>query len=169
MIAFWPAIRLRSAAAVSTFLRSATPSHTPMLSTIWSIRGTCIGLVYLNFSLGLPRTASSNCRRSRAGPFGSGSRATFGLSPPLAASALALARSAFGFGALSAAGAFSAFGFLSSLSAIDLYSRALGEADLLLPHHLEPDARRLAVLGIRERNVGEMHRSLLGDDAALLT
>ncbi len=42
---FWPAISARSPAAFSTFLRSATASPTPMLSTIFSMRGTCIGFL----------------------------------------------------------------------------------------------------------------------------
>ena len=40
--AFWPAISARSPAAVSTFLRSLTPSPMPMLITIFSITGTCM-------------------------------------------------------------------------------------------------------------------------------
>ena len=41
--AFWPAISDRSAAADSTFLRSATPSPMPMLITTLSSLGTCNG------------------------------------------------------------------------------------------------------------------------------
>src|ERR1043166_5774237 len=171
MIALLPAIRPRSAAADSTFLRSATPSPTPMLSTTLSMRGTCIGLPYLNCSVSFLRTTSSNCERRRGGPFGSGSRGFFSPLSLFAASALAFsARSALStFSGLGALSVFSAFGaFLSSLSAIDLCSRALGEANLLLAHHLEAHARRLAVLRIGEREVGEVHRPLFGDDAAFL-
>src|SRR5215207_5390994 len=104
---------------------------------------------------------SSNCLRKREGPFGSGSRSPAGA--PFAAPLAALARSAFSafsdFGALSDRGARSAFsplGFLSSLSAIDLNSGALGKADLLVAHHLETDARRLAVLRVGDRQVRQM-------------
>src|SRR5262249_34727590 len=55
---------------------------------------------------------------------------------------------------------------------IDLDSRTLGKANELAivpcADRLETDARRLAVLGIGERDVGQMDRQLLGDDAALL-
>src|SRR5581483_10153297 len=112
---------------------------------------------------------SSNCLRSRDGPFGSGSRS---VTAPFGAAFAAFARSAFSAfsdgGALSAFGVFSPLGFLSSLSAIDLSSRPLGKADLLVAHHLEPDARRLAVLRIGKREVRQMDRGLLGDDAAFL-
>src|SRR5947199_3677331 len=110
------------------------------------------------------RMTSSNCLRSRAGPFGSGSRAAdaaaLSVLPPLASPFAAFgARSALSlFGVLSPFGALSAFGFLSSLSAIDLNSRPLGEADLLVAHDLEADARRLAVLRIGEREVRQMDR-----------
>src|SRR4051812_45469069 len=119
---------------------------------------------------------SSNSLRRREGPFGSASRgplsafvsplAAFGArSPFLASWALSV------FGALSVLGALSAFspsGFLSSLSAIDLNSRPLGEADLLVAHDLEADAGRFAVLRIGEREVGQVYRGFLGDDAAFL-
>src|SRR5688572_270040 len=65
MIAFWPAIMVRSAAALSTFLRSLTPSPMPMLSTIFVITGTCIGFLYPNCSVSLPRMALSNSTRRR--------------------------------------------------------------------------------------------------------
>src|SRR5215217_6902484 len=99
---------------------------------------------------------SSKCLCRRAGSFGSASRSPFGAAALAAASAFAFAaRSAFGFGALSAPDVFSAFGFFSSLSAIDLNSRALREAHLLVAHHLEADARRLAVLWIGQRQIGQ--------------
>src|SRR5262245_54225998 len=104
-------------------------------------------------------------------------------SPPLGSLAgLAWAWSPLGFGGLSCFG-LSAFGLSAfalsafalsalSLSAIDLDSRALGEAHLLavaaLAHELEADAGRLAVLGIGQRQVGQMDRPLLGDDPTLL-
>ena len=40
---FWPVILVRSAAAASTTLRSATASPTPMLTVILVIFGTCMG------------------------------------------------------------------------------------------------------------------------------
>ncbi len=43
--AFCPAIRPRSLAAASTFLRSLTPSPIPILMTIFSITGTCEGFL----------------------------------------------------------------------------------------------------------------------------
>src|SRR5262249_3312774 len=59
--------------------------------------------------------------------------------------------------------------FFSSCSAIDLYSRTLGDAHLAaIVADLETDARRLAVLRIGDRNIGQVNRELLGDDAALL-
>src|SRR5437660_5872394 len=93
--------------------------------------------------------------------------------PPFGACCACLALSPFsGFSPLAAFGALSAFGAFSSVSAIDLDSRALGEADLLavaaLAHEFEPDAGRLAVLGIGQRQIGNVHRRLLGNDAALL-
>src|SRR5262249_14630626 len=73
----------------------------------------------------------------------------------------------------SARGGFSALApFLSSVSAIDLNSRAFGEAHLAalvaVAHELEPDPGRLAVLGIGERQVGQVDRRFLADDAAFL-
>src|SRR6202035_4679821 len=64
------------------------------------------------------------------------------------------------------------FSFFSSVSAMDVDSRTLGETHLLavvpLAFELEPDPRRLAILRIGQRDVREMDRRLLGDDAALL-
>src|SRR6202795_323574 len=55
-----------------------------------------------------------------------------------------------------------------AVSAIDLCSRAFGDSYLLaISLNLEPYAGRLAVLA-DDRNVGQMDRRLLGDDAALL-
>ena len=42
---FCPAMSARSAEAAVTFLESAIPSPTPMLSTTLSSRGTCIGFL----------------------------------------------------------------------------------------------------------------------------
>src|SRR5262249_15832809 len=57
-------------------------------------------------------------------------------------------------------------------SAIDFYSRPLGDAHLApgiaLAHELEPDPGRLAVLGIGERQIGQVDGRFLGDDAAFL-
>ena len=39
----WPVIAVRSPTAASIFLASCTASPTPMLTTILSSRGTCIG------------------------------------------------------------------------------------------------------------------------------
>src|SRR6185437_9536901 len=58
------------------------------------------------------------------------------------------------------------------VSAIDLYSGALGNAHLppivSLAHELEADARRLAVFRIGKREVRQMDGRLLGDDATFL-
>src|SRR5580698_11485334 len=55
-----------------------------------------------------------------------------------------------------------------AVSAIDLCSRAFGDAYLLaIRLNLESHAGRLAVLA-DERNVGQVDRRLLRDDAALL-
>src|SRR5260370_25552901 len=55
-----------------------------------------------------------------------------------------------------------------AVSAIDLCSRAFGNAYLLaIRMYLETYPRRLAVLA-DDRDVGQMDRRLLGDDAALL-
>src|SRR5580658_6933116 len=55
-----------------------------------------------------------------------------------------------------------------AVSAIDLCSRAFGDAYLLaIRLNLETHAGRLAVLA-DERDVGQVDRRLLGDDAALL-
>jgi len=43
--AFWPAMSARSSAAVDAFFESAVDSPTPMLSTIFSIEGTCMGFL----------------------------------------------------------------------------------------------------------------------------
>src|SRR5262245_58139246 len=180
---FWPAIRPRSAAADSTFLRSLTPSPMPMLMTILSSVGTCIGLLYLNCSVSFLRTASSNMVRRRGGTRGSSAgAAAAGLAAPFspfgALAALASPCSGFsplagfwplaccpcsGFGPLAGFSALSPLAALSdffSLSAIDFDSRALGEAYLLavvaLADELEPDARRLAVLGIRQGQVRQV-------------
>src|SRR5712672_3625164 len=178
MTAFWPAISARSAAADSTFLRSLTASPMPMLST--------------NFSVRALRTTSSKWLRMRTGPLGAALcwPACF-FSPPLSplsdlpfcglsgfcagappaaaadASAFAGLAALSGFAALSSLGALPALGFFSS--AIDLGSRTLGDPDLLAVRpELEADAGRLAVLGIGDRDVGQVDRQLLGDDAALL-
>src|SRR5262249_3818437 len=197
--AFCPAMRVRSAAADSTFLRSLTPSPTPMLMTILSTVGTCIGLLYLNCSVSFLRTTSSNMGRRRGGTRGSSAAAAAaaGLAAPFspfspfgALAALASPCSGFsplagfwplaccacsGFGPLAGFSVLSPFAALSdffSLSAIDLDSRALGEAHLLavvaLADELEPDARRLAVLGIRQGQVRQVDGPFLGNDAAFL-
>src|SRR5215216_5677371 len=122
---------------------------------------------------------SSNCVRSRGVTRSSGSRGF--LSPPSAAAFLA---AAFCFAACAfsaracASGDLSTFGAgLSALPssgflAIDLNSRALGDAYLLAviarADELESNTRRLAVLRIGDCDVGQMDRQLLGDDAALL-
>src|SRR2546430_17702067 len=55
-----------------------------------------------------------------------------------------------------------------AVSAIDLCSRAFGDAHLLaIRMNLEADAGRLAVPA-HDRDVGQVDRRLLGDDAALL-
>src|SRR3984885_1475542 len=178
----------RSAAADSTFLRSATPSPTPILMTILSSVGICSLFPKPNCSPSLLRIASSNCTLSRAGTRGSGSRGAFGFSPLPSAGALS-PLAAFGalspFSAFSTLAGFSAFsGFsarcdvsaffacFSSVSAIDVRSRTLGKAHLLarvaLAFELESNPGRLAILGIGERDVRQVDRRLLGDDAALL-
>ena len=45
MTGFWPAISARSPAATVAFFESAVDSPTPMLMTIFSICGTCIGFL----------------------------------------------------------------------------------------------------------------------------
>src|SRR3954463_2535644 len=76
------------------------------------------------------------------------------------------------FGALSAFSDLPPFALpaLSSFSAIDLYSRALGDAHLAaritLADKLEPDTGRLAVLRIGQRQIGQVDGGLLADDAA---
>src|SRR5262245_45546130 len=180
--AFCPAMRVRSAAADSTFLRSLTPSPMPMLMTILSSVGTCIGLLYLNCSVSFLRTASSNMVRRRGGTRGWPPQAAAGLAAPFspfgALAALPSPCSGFsplagfwplaccpcsGFGPLAGFSALSPLAALSdffSLSAIDLDSRTLGEAHFLavvaLADELEPDARRLAVLGIRQGQVRQV-------------
>src|SRR5262249_38519393 len=61
---------------------------------------------------------------------------------------------------------------LSSFSAIDLYSRALGTphlaARVTLANELEPDPGRLAVLRIGQRQIGQVDGGFLADDAAFL-
>src|SRR6266567_1690929 len=123
---------------------------------------------------------SSKCVRSRGVTRSSGSR---GFLPPASAAAFLAAAFCFATCAFSAracaSGDLSVFGagFAAlppsfSLSAIDLNSRALGDAHLLaviaLADELEPYTRRLAVLRIGNRDIGQMDRQLLGDDAALL-
>src|SRR5260370_36730097 len=54
-------------------------------------------------------------------------------------------------------------------SAIDLDSRALGDAHLLpVGQHLESDPGRLAVPRIGQRQIRQVDRRLLGNDAAVL-
>src|SRR5260370_17827233 len=54
-------------------------------------------------------------------------------------------------------------------SAIDLDSRALGDAHLLaVGQHLESDPGRLAVPRIDQRQIRQVDRRLLGNDAAVL-
>jgi len=49
MDGFWPVMAAKSLAAASTSLTSWVPSPTPILTTIFSSRGACIGLLYPNF------------------------------------------------------------------------------------------------------------------------
>src|SRR5258706_9411252 len=122
---------------------------------------------------------SSKCVRRRGVTRSSGLRGFFSpagfwpFSPlsPFCACWACLGLSSFsGFGALSA---LSAFGGLLSLSAIDLNSRTLGDADLppriALAYKFEAHARRLAVLRIGERQIGDVNRRLLRDDPAFLS
>src|SRR5688572_24308465 len=136
---------------------------------------------------------SSNCVRSRGVTRSSGSRGVFSFSAgrsPLGARSPLGTRSGLSplppsplacwplspFGACSPFGGRGAFsGFFPSscsLSAIDLCSRALGDAHALpvgaLAYELEPDPGGLAVLRVGQCQVGEVDRQLLGDDAALL-
>src|SRR5580704_16369346 len=183
-IAFWPAIRPRSAAAPSTFLRSATPSPMPILMTTLSSTGTSKRFLKPNCSASLLRIASSNCTFRRAGTRGSASRgfwSAFSALPAAAAALFCLAAlsclAAF-FSALAAVSGSSGrclsgfFACLSSVSAIDLDSRALGDAHLLavvvFADIFEADPGRLAVLGVRQRDVRQVDRRFLGNDAALL-
>src|SRR5215470_13395070 len=83
------------------------------------------------------------------------------LGAPLAAGAPSAAAAAgfspFGaFAGFSSLAGFSPFGFLS-VSAIDLGSRTFGDPDLraVVPD-LEADSGRLAVLGIGDRDVGQV-------------
>src|SRR6202048_2272527 len=123
-IGFWPAISARSAAASSAFLRSLTASPTPMLSTTFSRRGTCMTLAYADCSVSLRRMLLSYSARRRG---------------------------------------------MYAVSAIDLCSRAFGDAYLLaIRLNLETHAGRLAVLA-DDRDVGQVDRRLLGDDAAFLS
>src|SRR5262245_14272006 len=125
------------------------------------------------------RMTSSNCVRSRGVTRSSGSRcffsplsAAFFLAAALSFAAWAFSARAAASGDLSCFGAALALPASSFLSAIDLYSRALGDTDLLAvlarAHEFESDARRLAVLRIGDRDVGQVDRRLLGDDAAFL-
>src|SRR5580704_11930723 len=122
---------------------------------------------------------SSNCSLRRAGTLGSGSRGAAGL--PAAALSARACFAAF-LSSLPALAACSALrgrddpsGFLaclSSVSAIDLDSRALGDphflAILAFADEFEDDARRLTILGIGKRHIRQVDGRLLGDDAAFL-
>src|SRR5579863_9127327 len=126
----------------------------------------------------------SNSTFSRAGTFGSGSRGAAGFS---ALAALPSAAALSPFSALAAFGALAFcsspepsgccaladfLAFFSSVSAIDFFSRTSGDPHLLAivtrADDLEPDARRLFVLGIGQRDVRHVDRCLFGDDAAFL-
>src|SRR4029077_11349065 len=122
-----------------------------------------------------------NCTFSRAGTRGSGSRAFFSALSALSAlpaAAAALSCLAAFFSALAAASGVGGrclsgfFACLSSVSAIDLDSGTLGDAHFLaiiaLADIFEADPGRLAVLGIGERDVRQVDRRFLGNDAALL-
>src|SRR5882757_2794359 len=117
---------------------------------------------------------SSNCVRRRGVTRSSGLRGFFspaGFWPFSPFSPLAC-WTCLGLSPFSGFGALSAFGGLLSLSAIDLNSRTLGDADLsarlALAHKFESYARRLAVLRIGERQIGDVNRRLLRDDPAFL-
>src|SRR5580692_6942217 len=175
-------MRPKSVAALSTFLRSATPSPMPMLITILSRVGSECRFFWPNCSASLPRIVSSYSTLRRAGTFGSGARGAAGL-PALASAApfsvlACLAAFLPSFSALTACSALSGredlsgFACFSSLSAIDLYSRTPGNAHLLaivtLANNFEADAGPLAVLWIRQRDIRQVDRRLLGNDAAVL-
>ena len=58
VIGFWPAIFAMSSTAFSRIFLLPTASPTPMLSVIFSIFGTCIGLVYPKRSISFGTTTS---------------------------------------------------------------------------------------------------------------
>src|SRR5277367_6046012 len=194
MTGFWPAIIARSAAALSTFLRSATPSPMPILMTTLSSTGIWKRFLKPNCSVSFLRMLSSNSTLSRAGTRSSGARGAVGLPAADAALSLRACFAAF-LSSLPALAICSALcgradcsglplsgpplaglpwplAFFSSVSAIDLDSRALGDAHFLallaFAHNFESDARRLAVLRIGQRHVRQVNRRLLRDDAAFL-
>ncbi len=51
MLGFWPVMVASSAVAISIMRGSPMASPTPMLTTIFSSRGTCITFLYPNSSL----------------------------------------------------------------------------------------------------------------------
>src|SRR5581483_6603767 len=125
--------------------------------------------------------AWSNSTRSRAGTRCSGSRGA-ALPLPSAASPFAPCSPLAGLAARAGFSACSPFAercglsaflaFLSSVSAIDLDSRTLGDANFLAivagADDFKADAGRLAVLRISERDIRHVDRRLFGDDAAFL-
>src|SRR6476646_8752096 len=120
---------------------------------------------------------SSKWVRSRGVTFSSGSLGALSAAPASFFAALAVAACAFSArawasGDLSVFGAFSALPASSGFLAIDLNSRTLGDTNELAivtrANRLESDACRLAVLWISQRDVGQVDRQLLGDDASLL-
>src|SRR6516162_542888 len=109
---------------------------------------------------------SSNCNFNRAGMRGSGSRGAD-------LSAFSGLPSSASRGDRPCSGVFSGrLACFSSVSAIDLDSRTLGNAHFLtvvaFTHELEPDPRRFAVLWIGERHVGQVDRRFLGNNATFL-
>src|SRR5689334_2078709 len=116
---------------------------------------------------------SSKCVFSRAMARSSGFFAFGAFSPAAGLPPLSLFGALSAFCACSGLAALSGCGgtdfCFSSLSAIDLNSRTLGHPHLLAAaQHLEADPRRLAVLRIGERQVRQVDRPLLRNDAALL-
>src|SRR3984957_10578878 len=180
MTGFWPAIIARSAAALSTFLRSATPSPMPILMTTLSSSGIWKRFLKPNCSPSFWRIFSSNSTLSRAGTRSSGPRAAAGLLATAAALSVRACFAAFlsSLPALTICSAvcgradFSGFFALSSLSAIDLDSRALGDAHFLallaFAHDFESDTGRLAVLRIGQRHIRQVDRRFFGNDAPRL-
>src|ERR1700712_2833478 len=145
---FWPAIRLSSPTATSMILPFWTALPRPMLSTIFSRRGTSIELLYENCFTNAGTTVVVYCCFSR------GTLSAIAQSLPVSTRTGFITRDS---------------GLVPGLACCCDHGAALdGNAGLLaIRIDVEAHSRGFAGRGVDERDVREVDRAILLDDATL--